>query len=59
MNSIRIIVLHGFVCTCRYMENGDVTKTSSFLPALPFITAEDAGSLELLGDRVTNLGTNL
>jgi len=41
------------------MENGDVTKTSTFLPALPFIAAEDAGSLELLGDRVTNLGTNL
>ena len=47
------------VLTCRYMENGIVTKTSTFLPALPFTTGDDAGSLELFGDRVTNLGTNL
>jgi len=44
---------------CRYMENGIVTKTSTFLPVLPFTASDDAGSLELFGDRITNLGTNL
>ena len=34
-------------------------KCETFIPALPFTANSSTGSLELQGDRVTNLGTNL
>ena len=44
---------------CRYFEAEEVTRCETFVPALPFTASDNVGSLELQGDRVTNLGTNL
>jgi len=42
-----------------YFKDEVVTSCETFVPALPFTASDNIGSLELQGDRVTNLGTNL
>ena len=44
---------------CSYYKEDTVIRCETFVPALLFTASDNVGSLELQGDRVTNLGTNL
>ena len=58
-HDVTLVNYRNILLFCRYFEDEEVTRCETFVPALPFTASDNIGSLELQGDRVTNLGTNL